>query len=125
MSQSDQPEPSGQHDRPSEQPLGDRLRAKLDEYDVERHLNDLATTVEGVVRDGMSRAGGLVHEHKDDIGGWIDRAAGVVDRRTEGKHADKISQVRGSLERGVDKIADQRHGGPPDSPASDVPPSNG
>jgi len=127
------------HDDPSGSPraqaVGDRIRAKLDEYEVERHLQELATTVEGVVREGMTRAGELVHEHKDDIGGWIDKAAGVVDRRTEGRHADKISQVRGSLERGVDRLAEQRHGGtgetppgdvpPGDVPPGDVPPSNG
>lgn len=113
---------SEQHENPSDQPLGERIRAKLDEYEVERHLNELATTVEHAVRQGMTRAGEIVHDHQDDIDGWLDKAASVVDRRTEGRHAEKISQVRGSLERGVERIADQRHGGTTDG---DVPHADG
>jgi RNA-splicing ligase RtcB len=112
-------------------PLAETIRAKLEEYEVERHLEELASTIEGAVRQGVSKVGELAHEHKDDLGRWSDKAADAVDRRTDGKHADRISQVRGSLERGVDKIADQRHGDTPEAPdgpvtpPSDVPPSNG
>jgi RNA-splicing ligase RtcB len=96
-------------DRPSEKPpLADTIRAKMEEYEVDRHLNDLATTLEGAVRHGVAKAGELAHEHKGDIERLLDKAAGAVDRRTDGKHAERISQVRGSLERGVEKIADQR-----------------
>ncbi len=105
-------------DRP---PLADQIRAKMDEYEVERHLNDLATSVEQAVRTGMAKAGELAHEHKGDLERLFDKAAGAVDRRTDGKHADTIQQVRGSLERGVDKIAEQRADGTPDEPGPDVP----
>ncbi len=91
----------------------------MDEYDVDRHLNELATTLESAVRTGMAKAGEFAHEHKGDLERLFDKAAGAVDRRTDGKHADTIQQVRGSLERGVDKIADQRSDGTPDEP--DVP----
>jgi hypothetical protein len=113
-------------DRPSEKPpLAETIRAKMEEYEVDRHLNDLATTLEGAVRHGVARAGELAHEHKGDIERLLDKAAGAVDRRTDGKHAERISQVRGSLERGVEKIADHRPGAAPDEPETDVPPSNG
>jgi hypothetical protein len=95
------------HGRP---PLADSIRAKLDEYEVERHLSDIAQTVESAVHHGMAKAGDLVHEHRGDIDRLLDKAAGVVDRHTDGRHADKITQVRGSLERGVDRIAEQREG---------------
>lgn len=106
-------------------PFTETIRAKLDEYEVDRHLSELASTLEDVVRQGVARAGELAHEHKGDIDRLIDKAATAVDRRTDGKHADRISQVRGSLERGVERIAEQRAGGTPDAPGSDVPPSNG
>lgn len=120
-------------DQPSEKsserpPLADQIRAKMDEYEVDRHLNEIATTLEHAVRTGVAKAGEFAHEHKGDLERLIDKAAGAVDRRTDGRHADKIQQVRGSIERGVDKIADQRDGGTPkepDRPDSDVPPSNG
>jgi hypothetical protein len=116
-------------DRPSDEdtsarpPLADQIRAKMDEYEVDRHLGELAATLESAVRTGIAKAGELAHEHKGDLERLFDKAADAVDRRTEGKHADTIQQVRGSLERGVDKIAEQRSDGTPDQ--SDVPPSNG
>ncbi len=120
-------------EQPSEQaserpPLADQIKAKMDEYEVDRHLNEIATTLEHAVRTGMSMAGEFAHEHKGDIERLIDKAASAVDRHTDGRHADKIQQVRGSLGRGVEKIADQREDGTPDatgSSGSDVPPSNG
>jgi ElaB/YqjD/DUF883 family membrane-anchored ribosome-binding protein len=106
-------------DRP---PLADQIRAKMDEYDVDRHLSDLASTVEQVVRTGMAKAGEFAHEHKGDLERLLDKATDAVDRRTDGKHADTIAQVRGSLERGVDKIAEQRGDGTPDEPGPAGPP---
>jgi RNA-splicing ligase RtcB len=126
----DQPQPTPPPPS-SKPPLADTIRAKMEEYDVDRHLNDLASTLESAVRQGVAKAGELAHEHKGDIDRLLDKAAGAVDRHTDGKHADRISQVRGSLDRGVEKIAEQRAGVTPEdgeageSPASDVPPSNG
>ncbi|HEY3529157.1 MAG TPA: antitoxin [Nocardioides sp.] len=120
---SDQPsdhQSSGSSGRP---PIGETIRAKMDELEVERHLSELAGTLEHAVRQGVAKAGDLAHEHRGDIERLIDKAATAVDRRTDGRHADKISQVRGSLERGVERIADQRPGTPPDEPGPDVPPS--
>jgi ElaB/YqjD/DUF883 family membrane-anchored ribosome-binding protein len=125
---SDQPDPSPD---PSPRPaLADTIRAKMEEYEVDRHLNELASTVESVVRQGMSKVGELAHEHKGDIDRLFDKAAEAVDRHTDGRHADRIGQVRGSLDRGVERIADQRADGTPgdgdgEGPAADVPPSNG
>jgi RNA-splicing ligase RtcB len=119
---------SSEQDRPARPALADTIRAKMEEYDVDRHLTELATTIEGAVRTGVAKAGSLVHEHKGDIDRLLDKAAGVVDRHTDGKHADRISQVRGTLERGVDRIAEQREDGPQGTGAAtdaDVPPSNG
>lgn len=118
----DQPD-EGSSSRP---PLADQIRAKMDEYEVDRHLNELATTLEHAVRTGMTKAGEFAHEHKGDFERLIDKVASTVDQRTDGKHADKIQQVRGSLERGVDKIAEQRGDGAPGPQGGpDVPPSNG
>jgi RNA-splicing ligase RtcB len=122
-----QPTPPPTSEPPSNKPpLVDAIRAKMEEYDVDRHLNDLASTLESAVRQGVAKAGELAHEHKGDIDRLLDKAAGAVDRHTDGRHADRISQVRGSLERGVGRIADQREtGAPGEGSGTDVPPSNG
>jgi RNA-splicing ligase RtcB len=124
----DKPEEQASEPASERPPLANQIKAKMDEYEIDRHLNDLATTLEHAVRTGMTKAGEFAHEHKGDIERLIDKAASAVDRHTDGKHADKIQQVAGSLGRGVDKIADQREDGTTDetgSGSSDVPPSNG
>ena len=123
---SDQPPDQSSHDPSERPPLHETIRAKMEEYEVERHLNEIASSLEHAVRQGVAKAGELAHELKGDLERLFDKAASALDSRTDGKHADTISQVRGSLERGVEKIADQRSGDAPDEPpASDVPPSNG
>jgi len=91
----------------SKPPLADQIKAKMDEYELDRHLNDLATTLEHAVRTGMTKAGEFAHEHKGDFERLIDKAATAVDRRTDGKHADKIQQVRGRAGR-LGRTAEQR-----------------
>ena len=96
-------------ERPAEPtPLAETLRAKLEEYDVERHLEDFAAQFEQAVRQGMETVGALAHEHRDDIGGFLSRTAEALDRRTDGRHAETISEVRGQLERGMELLAQQR-----------------
>ena len=92
----------------STQPFGDRIRAKLDELEVERRVGELAAQAEEAVTRGLTRAGELAHEHRDDIDRVLDRAAGAVDRRTEGKHADRIDDVRSRVARGVDRLVERR-----------------
>ena len=111
------------HQPPPGRSLGESIRAKLEEYELDRHLDELADTVEHAVRQGVAKVGELAHEHKGDIERLLDRAAGAVDRRTDGKHAATIDQVRGTIERGVDRIAEQRTGSTPDQAPDDVPPA--
>jgi hypothetical protein len=123
---SDQPSDQSAHDPSERPPLHETIRAKMEEYEVDRHLEEIASTLEHAVRQGIAKVGELAHEHKGDIERLFDKAASALDSRTDGRHAETISQVRGSLERGVDRIADQRPGDEPDEPSgSDVPPSNG
>jgi hypothetical protein len=100
-------------------PITDALKDKLDELEVERHLAELAAQAEDAVIRGVTRAGEMTHENRDRIGGFLDRAAQAADRRTDGRYADRIGRVRSQVDRGVDRLADQRPG-----PEADPPPSN-
>ena len=86
------------------------LKAKLDELDVDRRVNELVAQAEDVVVKGVTRAGELTHEHRDQIDGLIDRAGTMVDQRTDGKYAERIGKVRAQVERGVEKLAERRPG---------------
>jgi MT0933-like antitoxin protein len=99
--------------------FADQVKALFDEYDVERRLTELADQADHLVRQGLAMAGEFAHEHRDDVGHWLDRAADAVNGRTEGRHADTVEGVRGALDKGVERIADQRPG---DAPATDQDP---
>ncbi len=88
--------------------FADQVKALLDEYDVERRLGEIADQADQLVRQGLAVAGEFAHEHREDVGRWFDRAADAVNGRTEGRHATTLEEVRGVLDRGVERIAEQR-----------------
>lgn len=88
--------------------FADQVKALLEEYDVERRLTELADQADQLVRQGLALAGEFAHDHREDVGRMFDRAADAVNGRTEGRHASTLQEVRGVLDRGVDKIAEQR-----------------
>jgi hypothetical protein len=100
-------------------PITEALKQKLDELEVERHLAELAAQAEDAVVKGVVRAGELAHENRERIDGFLDRAGHAVDRRTEGRYADRIDRVRLQLDRGVDKLAEKRPGTEADPPTDD------
>lgn len=63
-------------------------------------------------RSKLGRAKGkldqALDQHGDKITGGIDKAAGAADRRTGGRHADKIARAR---VRAKDALARRRGGG--------------
>jgi hypothetical protein len=84
-------------------PFRGRLRARLEELDVEGHVEQL-----------VGRAGELAHQHREQIDGMLDRASGRLDLSTDGRFADRISRARTSLDRGVDRIEERRPETPPE-----------
>jgi len=109
--------------------FADQVKALLEEYDVERRLTELADQADQLVRQGLALAGEFAHDHREDVGRMFDRAADAVNGRTEGRHASTLQEVRGVLDRGVEKIAEQRSTAedsdptepPPDDPAGPGP----
>ncbi|MFZ2016422.1 MAG: hypothetical protein WAV00_21595 [Nocardioides sp.] len=99
--------------------FADQVKALLEEYDVERRLTELADQADHLVRQGLALAGDFAHDHREDVGRMFDQVADAVNGRTEGRHASTLQDVRGVLDRGVERIAEQRPGAetPPDDRA--------
>jgi MT0933-like antitoxin protein len=103
----------------------EQVRAMLEEYEVERRITEFAQHADQLVREGLAKVGEYAHDHREDVGRMLDRAADAVNGRTEGRHASSVEDVRGILARGVDKLAERRpdDGGStpvdPDDPASE------
>lgn len=70
-----------------------------------------------------ARAAGLARDKGDSIGQTVDKAADAINRRTEGKHADKVSKFAQGAKRKVDELAEEPpeqggrpNGSPPPAP---------
>ena len=55
---------------------------------------------------GKAKAGltGLVDKHGDKVAGGIDKAAGALNRKTKGKHADKIQRGSAAAKNALDNL---------------------
>lgn len=112
----DQPNENPDQTPGEKKPLGDNLKQKLDELEVEKHLHQFVDEAEKVANEAVERAGALAHERRDDVAGWLDKATGTVNEKTKGQYADKVDKVRDGVLAGLDKLASRRRVGDPVAP---------
>lgn len=68
------------------------------------------------------KAAVLAKTRGESIGATVDKTAAVINRRTGGKHADKVSKFADQAKRKVDELGDEGRGtdprgeGPPPGP---------
>lgn len=58
----------------------------------------------GFMDNIKKKATKAVDQHGDKIAGGIDKAAAAVDKKTGGKHQDKIAKATGKAKDGLDKL---------------------
>lgn len=99
--------------------ITETLKAKLDELDLDRRLNEFVTEAEKAINTGLSQAGEFVHERRGDIDRLLDTATEKINTKTQGEYADHVVKVRSFVTAGVDKLAEKR---PAAETASDTAP---
>ncbi|GGD09662.1 Rv0909 family putative TA system antitoxin [Nocardioides daphniae] len=88
--------------------FADNIKAKIKDVDVEKQLTELVDEGEKLVNDAVTKAGDIAHDKRGDVEGWLDKATGAINEKTEGKYADKVTRVRDTLLGGLDKLAQRR-----------------
>jgi len=88
--------------------INETLKQKIDEFDLDRRLNEASVQAEQAVKRALGTAAEYADEHRDDIDRLLDRVTTSIDERTDGKYADKVTKVREQLDRGVEKLAERR-----------------
>ena len=61
----------------------------------------------GFLDNAKSKLTDAVDKHGDKIGDGIDKAAALADKKTGGKHADKIESATGKAKDALDKLDDK------------------
>jgi hypothetical protein len=88
--------------------ITETLKAKLDELDLDRRVDELTTATEHAVKRALTEIGDLAHDNRDRVSTLLDKAGTALDQRTDGRYAAQFAKVREQVETGVDKLAGKR-----------------
>ena len=88
--------------------FGDQLKHKADEVHLQEKAKDFGEAIIQVAKAAVSAAAGYAQENRDKVDGALDKASMKIDQRTGGKHADTVTKVRASVDKGIDKLV-ERH----------------
>ena len=88
--------------------ITETLKTKLDEFELERRIDELTVATEKVVKRAIEQAGDLAHDNRDKVTTLLDKAGSAIDQRTDGKYHDTVGKVRAQVVSGVDKLATKR-----------------
>ena len=100
-----------------EKPLSDQLKQVVDEFDIEGKVKAAGAAAEDALFRGLGIAGQFVHDRRDGIESFLDRAVSGLDAQTGGRYADQVGHLRDQLSAGVASLADKRWTPVPDDPA--------
>lgn len=89
-----------------------KVKAKAEEWDVQGKAEKLAAEVDKVAHEAKDKAATYADENRDKVASGLDKAGAKIDERTKGQYADKIVKAKEQVAKGVDKLAEQRPGGP-------------
>ena len=104
--------------------FGEQLKHKADEVHLQEKAKDFGDAVVQMAKAAVAAAAGYAQENRDKVDGALDKASMKIDEKTGGKHADTVTKVRASVDKGIDKLVEQHHGTAATSPtpaASAVP----
>lgn len=106
----------------------DKVKQKAEQYDLQGKAEQFADAVEKTSKDAAQKAGELAHENRDKVTSGLDKVGEKIDKQTDGKYHDKVAKAKGSVTKGVDKLAEQRaKGATPGAPgtpdAAETPPA--
>jgi uncharacterized protein YjbJ (UPF0337 family) len=100
-----------------------KVKQKAVEWDVQGKAEKLAAEVDKVAHEAKDKAAGYADDNRGKIREGLDKAGAKIDERTEGRYSDKVAKAKDKVSEGVDKLAEQRPGGPtpPPSPSGYAP----
>jgi ElaB/YqjD/DUF883 family membrane-anchored ribosome-binding protein len=87
--------------------INETLKKKIDELDLDRRLNEFVGQAEKVLTRAVETAGEYARDHRDDVDRALDRLSAQIEERTDGKYAEQVGKVRGTVELGLTKLAER------------------
>jgi VIT1/CCC1 family predicted Fe2+/Mn2+ transporter len=100
--------------------FNEQMKQKADEVNLQGKAKDLGDALVEVAKAALGLAAGYASENREKVDGMLDKAAQTIDERTGGKHAESVTKVRAQVDKGIDKLVEQRQGDGP-GPTPPVP----
>ena len=100
--------------------FGEQLKSKADEVHLQEKAKDFGDAVVEMAKAAMSAAAAYAQENRGKVDGALDKAEAKITEKAGTKHADTVTKVRTSVDKGIDKLVEQRAQATP-TPASTVP----
>ena len=98
--------------------INETLKKAIDDIDLDKRLNEAVEQAESGFHAAVTALGSLAHEHRDDYERVMDRLAGALHERTDGRYDDQVGRVRERLDTGMDRLAERRDPEEPEQPGA-------
>ncbi len=99
--------------------IADKLKQKIDELDIDRHVNEFAIQLEGLFTTAREQVATLAAERGDEVERLLAKVSTTIDERTQGRFAPQVERVRDTVSTGVTRLAEHRPDAPSPTPAAD------
>ncbi|HEX5968216.1 MAG TPA: antitoxin [Intrasporangium sp.] len=88
--------------------FGEQMKHKADEVNLQGKAKDFGDAVVEVLKAALGLAAGYAAENREKVDGALDKAARTIEEKTGGKHADTVTKVRAQVDKGIDKLVEQK-----------------
>ena len=88
--------------------FGEQMKHKADEVNLQGKAKDFGDAVIEVLKAAVGLAAGYAAENREKVDGALDKAAETIEQKTGGKHADTVTKVRATVDKGIDKLVEQK-----------------
>jgi hypothetical protein len=89
-------------------PFGEQLKSKADEVNLQVKAKEFGDAVFEVAKAAVSLAASYAQDNRDKVDGALDKAESTIGHTVGGKHAGTVSKVRASVDKGIDRLVEQR-----------------
>ena len=94
--------------------FGEQMKHKADEVHFQEKAKDFGDALVEMAKTAVSAAAGYAQQNRDKVDGALDKAEAKISEKTGGKHADTVTKVRASVDKGIDRLVEQHdHPTPP------------
>ena len=103
--------------------FGEQLKHKADEVHLQDKAKDFGDAVAEVVKEAMTLVAGLAQDNRPKVDEALDKAEAKLVQTNGGKHAETVTKVRASVDKGFDMLVEKNAGpkAPPTPPSTTVP----